>query len=116
MNTISMVEQEYKKEIPPFRIGDTLRVSIKVFEGNKERVQAFEGVVIARKHSGIRETITVRKISDGVGVERIYPLHSPIIENIKVIRRGDVRKAKLYYIRHKKGKDSRIKEKDRFAK
>ena len=116
MNTIKLLQEEYKKEIPPFRIGDTLRINIKVFEGNKERIQAFEGVVIARKHSGISETITVRKISDGIGVERILPLHSPIIQNIKVIRRGDVRQAKLYYIRHKKGKDSKIKEKDRFAK
>jgi large subunit ribosomal protein L19 len=116
MNMIKLVEQAYKKEIPPFRIGDTLRINIKVFEGNKERIQAYEGVVIARKHSSIRETITVRKISDGIGVERIFPLNSPIIEKIKVMRRGDVRKAKLYYIRHKKGKDSKIKEKDRFAK
>ena len=111
MEIISKVEQEYlKKEIPAFNIGDTVRVSVKVKEGEKERTQIYEGVVIARKGSGIRETITVRRVSYGIGVERIFPLHSPTVQDIKVIRRGIVRRSKLYYLRDLVGKKARIKE------
>ncbi|RMD52847.1 MAG: 50S ribosomal protein L19 [Nitrospirae bacterium] len=110
MDVIKMIENQYKREIPEFRIGDTLRVVVKVKEGNKERLQAYEGYLIGRRGSGIKETITVRKISGGIGVERIFPLHSPIIEKIEVVRRGVVRRAKLYYLRHKKGKAAIIKE------
>lgn len=111
MDAIKMVEESYKKDIPPFRVGDTVRVSMKVKEGEKERLQAFEGVVIARRGSGTRETFMVRKVSYGVGVEKIFPLHSPLIEKIEVIKKGDVRRAKLYYLRRKKGKAAKIKEK-----
>jgi len=112
MNRIRAIEESYRKEVPEFAIGDTVRVFVKVVEGDKERLQPFEGAVIARKGSGTRETFTVRKISFGVGVERVFPLHSPIIGKIKVMKKGVVRKAKLYYLRDKKGKDARIKEKD----
>jgi large subunit ribosomal protein L19 len=112
MDAIKIVEEGYKKkEVPPFNIGDTVRVTMRVKEGDKERLQSFEGVVIARRGSGLRETFTVRKISYGIGVEKIFPLHSPLIEEIRVVKRGDVRRAKLYYIRHKKGKAAKIKEK-----
>ncbi|HEX7122251.1 MAG TPA: 50S ribosomal protein L19 [Gemmatimonadaceae bacterium] len=100
-----------KDDVPPFRAGDTLRVSVRVREGDKERLQAFEGVCIARRGSGISETFTVRKISNGVGVERIFPVHSPMIADITVVRRGRVRRAKLYYLRHLTGKATRIREK-----
>lgn len=113
MALMNAVEEQFKKEIAHFNIGDTVRVHVKVVEGDKERVQVFEGYVIARKGGGIRETFTVRKISYGVGVERIFPLHSPIIKKIQLMKRGDVRRAKLYYIRHKKGKSAKIKEKAR---
>jgi large subunit ribosomal protein L19 len=97
-------------DIPPFRAGDTVRVNVRVKEGDKERLQAFEGVCIARRGSGISETFTVRKISSGIGVERIFPSHSPMIAGITVVRRGRVRRAKLYYLRHLTGKATRIKE------
>jgi large subunit ribosomal protein L19 len=113
MNLVTALEENYRKEIPSFNIGDTLRVHVRVVEGDKERIQPYEGIVIARKGAGVREMVTVRKMSFGVGVERIFPLHSPIIKQLDVVRRGDVRKAKLYYIRHKKGKDAKIKEKAR---
>jgi large subunit ribosomal protein L19 len=100
-----------RSNIPPFRAGDTLRVNVKVKEGDKERIQAFEGVCIARRGSGVSESFTVRKISNGVGVERIFPVHSPMIGDIQVVRRGRVRKAKLYYLRQLVGKATRIKEK-----
>ena len=100
-----------RKELPPFRAGDTLRVNVRVREGDKERIQAFEGVCIARRGSGVSETFTVRKISNGVGVERIFPVHSPMIADILVLRRGRVRRAKLYYLRHVSGKATRIREK-----
>lgn len=111
MDAIKTIEEGYKKEIPPFRIGDTLSVSMKIKEGEKERVQIFTGVCIGRKGGGIRETFMVRKISYGVGVEKIFPIHSPLIEQISVIRSGDVRRAKLYYLRGKKGKAAKVKEK-----
>ena len=100
-----------RSDLPPFRPGDTLRVNVRVKEGEKERLQAFEGVCIARRGSGISETFTVRKMSSGVGVERIFPVHSPMLAAIKVLRRGRVRRAKLYYLRHLTGKATRIKEK-----
>jgi large subunit ribosomal protein L19 len=96
--------------VPAFRAGDTLRVNVRVKEGEKERVQAFEGICIARRGSGVSATFTVRKISNGVGVERIFPLHSPMLADIQVVRRGRVRRAKLYYLRHLTGKATRIKE------
>ena len=100
-----------RTSIPPFRAGDTVRVNVRVREGDKERVQAFEGVCIARRGSGVSETFTVRKISNGVGVERIFPVHSPMIADLAVVRRGRVRRAKLYYLRHLTGKATRIREK-----
>jgi large subunit ribosomal protein L19 len=100
-----------RTDIPPFRPGDTLRVNVRVKEGEKERLQAFEGVCIARRGSGVSETFTVRKISNGVGVERIFPVHSPMIGSLTVVRRGQVRRAKLYYLRNLSGKATRIREK-----
>jgi large subunit ribosomal protein L19 len=112
MNTLDQVEAAYlRDDIPRFGPGDTVRVHVRVVEGGRERVQAFEGVVIARNGGGARETFTVRKISFGVGVERIFPVHAPIIQKIEVLRRGDVRRAKLYYLRDRVGKATRIKEK-----
>ncbi len=99
-----------RDDIPPFRPGDTVRVNVRVKEGEKERLQAFEGVCIARRGGGVSETFTVRKISNGVGVERIFPLHSPMIGSLIVVRRGVVRRAKLYYLRDVVGKAARIKE------
>ncbi len=111
MHAFVETQKEYLREgLPNFRPGDTLRVSVRVREGEKERLQAFEGICIARKHGGVSETFTVRKISGGVGVERIFPLHSPSIESITVVRRGIVRRAKLYYLRALRGKAARIKE------
>ncbi|MCK4903928.1 MAG: 50S ribosomal protein L19, partial [Candidatus Marinimicrobia bacterium] len=100
-----------KKDIPEFSPGDTLSMDIRVVEGEKERIQRFQGVVIARKNGGVEETVTVRKISNGIGVERIFPIHSPMIASIKVIRRGKVRRAKLHYLRSLTGKAARIREK-----
>ncbi len=100
-----------KDDIPAFRAGDTLKVHVKVVEGNKTRVQIFQGVVIARAGSGVTESFTVRKVSYGVGVERIFPLHTPIIEKIELVTRGDVRRAKLYYLRDLRGKKAKIREK-----
>lgn len=100
-----------RTDVPPFRPGDTLRVNVRVKEGEKERLQAFEGVCIARRGGGISETFTVRKMSSGVGVERIFPVHSPMLASINVLRRGRVRRAKLYYLRHLTGKATRIREK-----
>ena len=99
-----------RDDIPQFRAGDTVRVDVKVIEGNRSRIQAFQGVVIARNGSGVSETFTVRKISFGTGVERIFPLHSPILDSITVLTRGDVRRAKLYYLRKLTGKKAKIKE------
>jgi large subunit ribosomal protein L19 len=99
-----------KQELPEFRPGDTVRVQVRIVEGNRERVQAFEGIVIGIQNSGLRRTFTVRKISYGIGVERIFPLHSPKIDAIQVVRRGRVRRAKLFYLRKLRGKAARIKE------
>lgn len=111
MDKIALVEREQlRTDIPEFGPGDTVRVHFKVVEGGRERVQAFEGVVVARRGGGLRETVTVRRIAHGVGVERIFPLHSPRLERIEVVRRGRVRRAKLYYLREKVGKATRIKE------
>jgi len=99
-----------RSDLPAFRAGDTVRVNVRVREGDKERIQAFEGVCIARRGSGVSATFTVRKISNGVGVERIFPIHSPMIADLAVVRRGSVRRAKLYYLRELTGKATRIKE------
>jgi len=116
MELIKAVEEKFRKEVTPFRVGDTIRAFVKVVEGDKERLQPFEGIVIARKGHGVNETFMVRKVSFGVGVERIFPVHSPSIDRIKVLKRGDVGRAKLYYLRHKKGRDAKIKEKGREVK
>jgi large subunit ribosomal protein L19 len=117
MNRLDIVENtQVKENVPAFQPGDTLRVHVRIKEGNKERLQAFEGICIARKHGGVRETVTVRKVSFGVGVERIFPLHATVIDHIDVIRRGKVRRAKLYYLRDLRGKAARIKERDTRAK
>ncbi|MEW6003556.1 MAG: 50S ribosomal protein L19 [Nitrospirota bacterium] len=113
MNQIEAIEEGFKKDTTDFNVGDTVRVSVKVVEGDKERIQPFEGVVIARRGSGTRETFMVRKVSFGIGVERIFPLCSPAIEKIDVLKKGSVRRAKLYYLREKKGKSAKIKEKER---
>ncbi len=111
MNKVDVVEQQHlRDDIPAFSPGDTVRVHVRVVEGNRARVQVFEGVVIRRQNGGLRETFTVRKISFGVGVERTFPVHSPILETIEVVRRGKVRRAKLYYLRERVGKKARIKE------
>lgn len=113
MNRLDIVERsQIKENIPAFQPGDTVKVHVRIKEGNKERLQVFEGVVIARKHGGARESVTVRKVSFGVGVERIFPLHATIVDHIDVVRRGRVRRAKLYYLRELRGKAARIKEKD----
>lgn len=112
MNVVDAMEKSGMVEsLPEFQAGDTVKVHVKVREGDKQRIQVFQGVVIGRSGGGIRETFRVRKISHGVGVERIFPLHSPIIDRIEVVRRGRVRRAKLYYLREKKGKQARIREK-----
>ena len=102
---------ELEKELPQVQVGDTVRVHVKVKEGSRERIQVFEGTVIAKKHGGIEETITVRRISYGVGVEKVFPVHSPSISTIEVVRSGKVRRAKLYYLRGRVGKGAKIKEK-----
>lgn len=117
MNRLDLIENaQLRENIPAFQPGDTLRVHVRIKEGNKERLQAFEGICIAIKHGGIRETVTVRKVSFGVGVERIFPLHATVIDHIDVLRRGKVRRAKLYYLRDLRGKAARIKERDTRAK
>ena len=117
MNRLDNIEEtQLRDNIPAFQPGDTLKVHVRIQEGNKERLQVFEGICIARKHGGSRETITVRKVSFGVGVERIFPLHGTVIDHIDVTRRGKVRRAKLYYLRDLRGKAARIKERDTRAK
>lgn len=110
-NRIAGLEQpNLRTDIPLFKAGDTVKVHVKIKEGEKERIQLFQGVVIARKHGGIRETITVRKVSGGIGVERIFPLHGPLIDKIEVMSEGKIRRAKLYYLRGLKGKKARIED------
>lgn len=111
MNDLQLLENtQLRGDLPDFRAGDTVKVHVRVVEGGRERIQVFEGVVIARNGNGARASFTVRKISFGVGVERVFPLHAPIIDKIEVTRRGDVRRSKLYYLRDRVGKSARIKE------
>ncbi|GJG85142.1 50S ribosomal protein L19 [Gemmatimonadetes bacterium T265] len=110
MHPFIETQKEWLRNVPPFRAGDTVRVNVRVKEGEKERLQAFEGVCIARRGSGVSATFTVRKISNGVGVERIFPVHSPMLGDVTVVRRGLVRRAKLYYLRNVTGKAARIRE------
>jgi large subunit ribosomal protein L19 len=112
MQTLDSIDAaSLRSDVPTFRPGDTVKVHVRVVEGNRERIQVFQGVVIRRQGGGIRETFTVRKVSFGVGVERTFPVHTPVIEDIKVVTRGDVRRAKLYYLRELRGKKAKIKEK-----
>ena len=112
MNTLDVLDADsLRDDIPEFRPGDTVKVHVRVIEGNRSRIQVFQGVVIRRQGGGIRETFTVRKVSFGVGVERTFPVHTPIVEKIEVVTRGDVRRAKLYYLRDLRGKAAKIKEK-----
>lgn len=111
-NIIDVIEKEgMRTDLPEFAIGDTVKVFVKVVEGTRERLQGFEGVVIARRNGGIRETFTVRRVSFGIGIERTFPMHSPKIDHIDIIRKGDVRRAKLYYLRDRSGKSAKIKDK-----
>ena len=111
MNTTDLIEKSYlRSDIPEFRPGDTLKVHVKVIEGTRSRIQVFQGVAIRRQGDGVRETFTVRKVSFGVGVERTFPVHTPVIDKIEVVTRGDVRRAKLYYLRDLRGKAAKIKE------
>jgi large subunit ribosomal protein L19 len=112
MNTLDALDADsLRADIPDFRPGDTVKVHVRVVEGNRSRIQVFQGVVIRRQGGGIRETFTVRKVSFGVGVERTFPVHTPVVEKIEVLTRGDVRRAKLYYLRELRGKAAKIKEK-----
>jgi large subunit ribosomal protein L19 len=112
MNTLDALDADsLRDDIPDFRPGDTVKVHVRVVEGNRSRIQVFQGVVIRRQGGGIRETFTVRKVSFGVGVERTFPVHTPVVESIEVVTRGDVRRAKLYYLRELRGKAAKIKEK-----
>jgi len=112
MHTLDAVEAaSLRSDVPDFRPGDTVKVHVRVVEGNRSRIQVFQGVVIARRGSGARESYTVRKVSFGVGVERTFPLHSPVVERVEVLTRGDVRRAKLYYLRERRGKAAKIREK-----
>ena len=112
MHTLDTLDAaSLRTDIPPFRAGDTVKVHVKVVEGNRSRIQVFQGVVIRRSGGGVRETFTVRKVSFGVGVERTFPVHTPVVDRIEVVTRGDVRRAKLYYLRSLRGKAAKIKEK-----
>jgi large subunit ribosomal protein L19 len=112
MHTLDAVDAaSLRDDVPDFRAGDTVKVHVRVIEGNRSRIQVFQGVVIARSGDGVRETYTVRKVSFGVGVERTFPVHSPVVEKIEVVTRGDVRRAKLYYLRDRRGKAAKIREK-----
>ena len=112
MDALKLIAQDsLKAEKPSFEIGDTIRIGVKIREGERERIQAFEGTVIAKRGSGVSETFTVRRVSYGVGVERVFPIHSPNVADVKIIRRGKVRRAKLYYLRDRVGKASKVKEK-----
>lgn len=108
MNALSAIESRYLRDVPDFRAGDTVRVHVKIKEGDKQRIQAFEGVCLRRHNAANRSTFTVRKISNHIGVERIFPLHSPMLEKIEVLRRGRVRQARIYYLRQRRGKAARI--------
>ena len=111
MDLVKSLSQEYMKpDLPPMNVGDTVRVTVRVKEGNRERNQAFEGTIIAKKHGGINETITVRRISYNVGCEKVFPVHSPTIVSVETVRHGKVRRAKLYYLRDKVGKKAKVKE------
>lgn len=113
MNIVDVIESEgLKKEVPEFNIGDTVKVFVKIKEGDKERLQAYEGVVIARKNGSIRETFTVRRISYGVGVERTFPIHSPLVDHVEIVRKAKAKRAKLYYVRELTGKAAKIKQAD----
>lgn len=111
MDALKLISQDsMKQELPAFNIGDTVRVDVNIREGDRERIQAFEGTVIARKGSGVGETFTVRRVSYGVGVERVFPMHSPNVKSVVVVRRGSVRRAKLYYLRNRVGKAAKVRE------
>lgn len=112
MNLIEKLDQQnMKAELPSMNVGDTVRVHVKIKEGSRERIQVFEGTIIAKKHGGVEQTITVRRLSYGVGVEKVFPVHSPNIVNVETVRRGKVRRAKLYYLRNRVGKAAKVKEK-----
>ncbi len=111
MDALKLIsESSIKKELPVFNVGDTVRVSVRIKEGERERIQVFEGTVIARKHGGVSETFTVRRSSYGVGVEKVFPMHSPFVEKVEVVRKGKVRRAKLYYLRNRTGKAAKVKQ------
>lgn len=111
MDALEMIsESSMKQEVPEFSIGDTVRVHVRIKEGDKSRIQVFEGTVIAKKHGGISETFTVRRVAHGCGIERVFPLHSPVVDKVEVVRRGKVRRAKLYYLRDRVGKAAKVKE------
>ena len=112
MNEIirALEEEQLKKEVPAFNVGDTVRVNVRIKEGERQRLQMFEGIVIKRQNGGVRETFTVRRLSYGIGVERTWPLHSPNVDSIQVVRRGKARRAKLYYLRERVGKNAKVKE------
>ena len=113
MDVMSSITQEYmKSDIPAFNVGDTVKVHVKIKEGNRERIQIFEGFVLKRQNGGIGETFTVRRIASGVGVEKTFPIHSPLVEKIEVVRRGKVRRARLHYMRERTGKSAKIKSKE----
>ena len=111
MDALKMISNaSLKQEVPAFNVGDTVKVHVRIKEGDKSRIQVFEGTVIAKKHGGIHETFTVRRVADGCGMERVFPLHSPVVDKVEVIRRGKVRRAKLYYLRDRVGKAAKVKE------
>ena len=111
MDLVAILSEQYRKpELPALNVGDTVRITVRVKEGSRERNQAFEGTIIAKKHGGINETITVRRISYGVGCEKVFPVHSPSIVSVETVRRGKVRRAKLYYLRERVGKSAKVKE------
>ena len=107
----ALTSQYMKKELPEMNVGDTVRVHVKIKEGSRERIQVFEGTIIAKKHGGIEETVTVRRVSYGIGVEKVFPVHSPSIDHFEIVRNGKVRRAKLYYLRGRVGKGAKVKEK-----
>ena len=111
MDALKMISNaSLKQEVPAFSVGDTVKVHVRIKEGDKSRIQVFEGTVIAKKHGGIHETVTVRRVAYGCGMERVFPLHSPVVDKVEVIRRGKVRRAKLYYLRDRVGKAAKVKE------